>query len=488
MSEAQRAIVVGAGIGGLTAAMALSRIGYEVVVIERDDTPMPDDVEGAFAWDRRGAPQVRHTHGFPALIRVILRDRYPDVLQALLDAGVREVSILPSSVPPDAPNRVRDAEDLQVLSCRRTTLEWVLRRCALAEADVHFQVGVGVDGLLVGGGDGALDVRGVRLDDGTEMRGDLVVASTGRRGDVPGWFAEHGVTVDEEEHPTGTIYMSRFYRSTDGAAVPMGYQGGRRAGLGFVVAGADNGTYSATLAVDAADHELRTHLLDPERFEAVLPLFREMEPVVRSGGTPITPVQAMGGLINRIRRFVDAEGAPLAHGFFAIGDAHTCTNPLYGRGSSLAVLQATLVADALVAHPDDRGAAAQAYETSSSERVEPWFDVSVLTDAAATSAPAADVPPHARPDVEVDHDQATSAPRAPRLDLATLRRIAASGDPELAVIVARTMSLLLTPQEVFGDPEVLSRLAQAAATERPRDASRPVHRPITRDDVLAAGR
>jgi 2-polyprenyl-6-methoxyphenol hydroxylase-like FAD-dependent oxidoreductase len=481
VSRRMSVVVVGAGIGGLAAAMALSRVGCDVVVVERDDTPMPDDVEGAFEWDRRGAPQVRHTHGFPALIRVILRDRYPDVLQALVDAGVGEVSIMPPSVAPDSAAYARDADDLQVLSCRRTTLEWVLRRCALAEPNVRFMVGVPVDGLLVdGAGDsGPLDVRGVRLEDGTELRADAVVASTGRRGDVPAWFAEHGVEVPEEEHPTGTIYLSRFYRSAAGTDAPMGYQGGRRAGLGFVVAGADNGTYSATLAVDASDSELRAHLLDPDRFEAVLPLFREMEPIVRRGGTPITPVQAMGGLINRIRRFRDLSGAPLAHGFFAIGDAHTCTNPLYGRGSSLAVLQAVLVADALSAHPDDRDAAARLYEASSADRVEPWFDVSVLTDVAA-SAPPPDGPERTPPPDD--------APRAPRLDLATLRRIAASGDPELAVIVARTMSLLLTPQEVFGNPEVLSRLAAAAATERPRDSNAPPHRRLTRDDVLAAGR
>jgi 2-polyprenyl-6-methoxyphenol hydroxylase-like FAD-dependent oxidoreductase len=249
----------------------------------------------------------------------------------------------------------------------------VLRRCALADEHVRMRVGVGVRGLLVGQGGPSLDVRGVRLDDGTKLPADVVVASTGRRDGVPGWFAAHGVEVAEEEHPTGTIYLSRFYRGTDD--VPTGYQGGRRAGLGFVVAGADNGTYSATLAVDAADAELRAHLLDAERFEAVLPLFREMEPVVRCNGTPLTPVQAMGGLINRIRRFVDADGAPLAHGFFAIGDAHTCTNPLYGRGSSLAVLQAVLVADALEAHPDDRDAAARAYETASATKVEPWYDI-----------------------------------------------------------------------------------------------------------------
>ena len=385
-------IVVGAGIGGLAAALALSRVGEEVVVVERDDTPMPADVEGAFAWDRRGAPQVRHTHGFPALIRTILRDRYPDVLAALVDAGVGELSIMPPSVSPDAPTYERDAEDLKVLCCRRTTLEWVLRRCALAEPGVSFRVGIGVAGLLGerAGPDGPLLVRGVRLDDGTALEAAVVIASTGRRGDVPGWFAEHGVEISEEEHPTGTIYLSRFYRSADGADLPMGYLGGRRAGLGFVVAGADNGTYSATLAVDAEDAELRAHLLDADRFEAVLPLFREMEPVVRTQGTPITPVQVMGGLINRLRRFLDPDGLPLAHGFFAIGDAHTCTNPLYGRGSSLAVLQAVLAVDARAAHPNDPEAAILAYERASTARVEPWFAVSVMTDAAALPARPAD--------------------------------------------------------------------------------------------------
>ena len=382
-----RAIVIGAGIGGLTAALALSRLGCEVVVVERDDTPMPDDVEGAFAWERRGAPQVRHTHGFPALIRVLLRDQFPDVLAALIAAGVHEISVVPPAVTPGTPAYEQSAEDLQVLSCRRTTLEWVMRRSALAEPGVSLRVGVGVSGLL-GGGEAPLVVHGVRLDDGTELVADVVVASTGRRGAVPEWFAEHGITVAEEVHPTGTIYLSRFYRSTDPADAPMGFQGGRRGGVGFVLAGADHGTYSATLAVDATDHELREHLMDPDRYEAVLPLFREMAPIVARGGEPITPVQAMGGLINRIRRFLEPSGRPLAHGFFAIGDAHTCTNPVYGRGSSLAVLQAVLMAESLEAHPSDAGAAVQAYEACCARQVEPWYHISVMTDAATLRARA----------------------------------------------------------------------------------------------------
>ena len=457
-----RAVVVGAGIGGLAESIALSRLGWAVDLVERDDTPMPEDVEGAFAWDRRGAPQVRHTHGFPALIRVLLRDRYPDVLAALVEAGVGEMSILPPNVPEDLPDYERHAADLHVLSCRRTTLEWVLRRCALAEPAVTLHVGVGAAGLLAEPGSAPLAVRGVRLEDGTELPADVVVASAGRRCAVPAWLAEHGVTVPEEEHPTGTVYLSRFYRTPDGANVPMGYLGGRRAGLGFVLAGADNGTYSATLAVPVDDGELRAHLHDEDRFEAVLPLFREMGALALWGGAPITPVQVMGGLINRIRRYLGDDGAPLASGFFAIGDSHTCTNPLYGRGSSLAVLQAVLVADALAAHPDDPDAAARAYEAASALKVEPWYHVSVASDGGESAGP--------------------------KVDLGALRRIAATGDPELALLVVRMMSLLVSPEEVFGDPAVLERISEAAATEPVRDPDRPRRPPLTRGDLLAAGR
>lgn len=435
-----RVTVVGAGIGGLTAAIGLARSGHDVTVVERDDTPMPADVEGAFAWDRRGAPQVRHTHGFPALIRYVLRERFSDVLDALRTAGVGEVSIVPEAVTPDYPGYAEIAEDLQVLSARRTTLEWVLRRCAAAEKAVSIETGAAVESL----------------DDPRCAHADVVVAATGRRDAVPRWFAARGVTIAEDEHPTGTIYLSRFYRADDDA--PMGYRGGRRAGIGLVLAGADNSTYSATLAIPADDAELRSHLLDPERFEATLPLFREMAPVVARQGTPITEVQTMGGLVNRRRRFTDDNGEPLTPGFFAIGDAHTCTNPVYGRGSSLAVLQATLVVDALAAHPDDPVAASRTYEAACEARVRPWYEMSLMTD----KPEAADFS---------------------GFDLQSMRRATASTDLEIAVLMTKMMSLLITPQEAFGDPAIVERLnAAAAPKERPHD---PNYKPLTREDILS---
>ena len=48
-------------------------------------------------------------------------------------------------------------------------------------------------------------------------------------------------------------------------------------------------------------------------------------------GQAITGVLAMAGILDRYRRFV-ANGAPVATGFAAVGDAWASTNPSAGRG------------------------------------------------------------------------------------------------------------------------------------------------------------
>src|SRR2546429_8995128 len=124
-----RAIVVGAGVSGLGVSLLLSRAGHDVVLLERDATPLPHDPDEAFRWERRGAPQVRHSHAFLARGRNLLRDRLPDVREALLAAGVTEVGwadMVPETITDRSP-RPGD-EDLVMLACRRTTFEWALRK------------------------------------------------------------------------------------------------------------------------------------------------------------------------------------------------------------------------------------------------------------------------------------------------------------------------------------------------------------------------
>src|SRR3954451_9888113 len=148
-----RVVVIGAGVGGLGSALALSRQGHDVTVLERDRTPLPHDPDEAFEWDRRGAPQVRHSHAMLARLRNLLRDRYPDVLEALYAAGVTDWP-LTVNLPPtidDASPQPGD-EDLVMLAGRRTTFEWVLRTTVLGAPHVSLLDGVAVDGLLGGAG------------------------------------------------------------------------------------------------------------------------------------------------------------------------------------------------------------------------------------------------------------------------------------------------------------------------------------------------
>ena len=461
-------VVVGAGIGGLGSALALARAGHHVTLVERDDTPMPPDPESAFDWDRRGAPQVRHPHVFLGLARTILRDRFPDVLQRLTDLGITapEPGSMggPFEMDEETIKVLAADDDLRMLPVRRTTFEWVMRTSVLAEPNVDFRVGVGVAGVeLKEVADGPPVVTGVQLEDGTVLDADLVVSTTGRRGDIPSWLGAHGIDIAETVSDAGVVYFSRFYRAE--AEYGFGFRAGFGAGVGVGCIGSDAGTYSITAFVDKGDKELRAHLSDNARFEASIALLPEIADVVAASGTPIHDVHCMTGLINRTRTFVDGDGTPLVAGLMAVGDAHTCTNPAYGRGMSLALKQAVMLADELGSH-EDVLSAATAYEQRSIDEVVPWYQFSVLTDQMRQAATAAGA------------DPSTGAGDP----FAAL--FAGGAAPEVIRLVMRVMNLLEMPSTLM---EKLPELqAKAAANPAPPREVPKVKRP-KRADLLAAG-
>jgi 2-polyprenyl-6-methoxyphenol hydroxylase-like FAD-dependent oxidoreductase len=395
-------VVVGAGVGGLASALCLARTGHRVTLLERDDTPFPPDAAGAFAWDRRGAPQVRHTHAFLARLRNLLRDRHPDVLAALLDAGATEMrfmEMLPAGM--EATPEPGD-EELVALASRRTTFEWVLHRAVLEEPCVELRHGTAARALV---GDPAGDgrparVRGVELEDGRPLEADLVVVAGGRRAAVPELLAPLGVDVREECEDTGIVYYSRFFRLCEGHDYPpqSGPIGGDLGYLKYGVFLGDNRTFSITLAARTDDTELRAGLLHESVFMRAAAELTATAPYVVDGlAEPITDVSVMARLLNRRRTFTSDDGEPLVVGMAAVGDAHTCTNPLYGRGCSLATVQSQLLADAWAAHPDDLLAAGRDYEAACTREILPWYRAAVAQDAAvradAAGEPGADEHP-----------------------------------------------------------------------------------------------
>jgi 2-polyprenyl-6-methoxyphenol hydroxylase-like FAD-dependent oxidoreductase len=377
-----RIIVVGGGIAGLATALTCARDGHQLTVLERDDTPMPADAEAAFAWERTGAPQVRHSHAFLARLRNLLRDRAPDVLDALLHAGATEIAFT-EHLPPTLTDRLpRPGDDeLVALACRRTTFEWVLQKLVLDQTGVELRHGVAA---------GALDSRSgpiPRVVGVDRAAADLVVDARGPRSSSVDWLAATGAEpVREELHESGIVYFSRFYRVRVGVEAPP-YAGPTAADLGYLkyaIFLGDNRTFSITYAIESHDEEMRRALAGPAGFETVARSLVAIAPWRVDGvSDPITGVHVMAGLRNRYRPLVDGDGSPLLHGFVAVGDAAVCTNPLYGRGCSLAFVHAFGLADALREHAGDLDGSARAFAAFTERELVPWFRSAVLQDAQA---------------------------------------------------------------------------------------------------------
>jgi flavin-dependent dehydrogenase len=477
-------VVIGGGVAGLGAAMTLADAGFDVTVVERDEVTLPATPDDAFdGWPRRGAPQVRHSHAFLALLRNLLRDRHPQLLSDLLAAGATELRFterLPETLTDTSP--MDGDEDLVALACRRTTFEWVLRRDALEARGVRMVQGA-VDGLIA---DDAGVVRGVRMA-GDELRAGWVVDASGRRSPLPAWAAAIGAPpLVEREEDTGIVYSSRFYRLRDDAELPpvVGMTAGDLGYLKFAVFVGDNDTYSITFGVPSEDVELRALLREPGftiAARSIPALSAWVDPEV---ATPITGVEVMARLLNRHRRFLVDESTPVLRGALAVGDAHTCTNPLYGRGCSLGFLSAHLVADALAVHGDDPVAAALAYEATMAEQVLPWYRSSVAQDRADRSSRGIEVS-------DDDEGSILGGGASPALDAESTASLLRDGlfpatrtDPVVFRAFLRTFNLLDPPDALLRNPEVIGRVLTVWQDRANHPPVEPVG-PAEREDLLA---
>src|SRR3974390_1331493 len=165
-------VVVGGGIGGIGAGRALSGPGRNVRIIDRDASPPSVPMDELFdIWKRNGAPQIRHGHGFLARLLNLIRDRYPELMQALFAAGAREMKF-DSTLSPSVKRRYRykaGDEDMSVLICRRTTLEYVMRDYVSKLPGVAFIPNAFVrEPIIEMDSDGLYVAKGVRIETAPE--------------------------------------------------------------------------------------------------------------------------------------------------------------------------------------------------------------------------------------------------------------------------------------------------------------------------------
>jgi 2-polyprenyl-6-methoxyphenol hydroxylase-like FAD-dependent oxidoreductase len=479
----RRVAVIGSGITGLAAARVLSDRGARVTILERDAEPDVATPDEAFTrWTRKGAPQVRHSHAFLGRLRSLLRDRYPDLLAALRAAGASELDMLerpPLTLPPLAPEP--GDEDLVALGCRRTTFEWVVRRNVLARPGVALVSDALVRGLLATDGTPPA-VTGVRYavgGDDVELDADLVVDASGRHSKAPEWLIAIGAPPPRErQEPSGIIYYTRFYRFRAGAAEPPRSNAPAAADYNWIkyaIFPADDRTFSITFAIALAFPRLKVLARTPafdEMTRALPALAPWVDPAVSEPiGDPEHPVQAMGGLINRVRRFT-VDGRPVALGFFALGDAAYCTNPLYGRGCAQAFVHADLLGSALDAHPDDLAAAALALAEQARLQIEPFYRASVIADRDAV--------------------RRAEGRRPKRLGDRLRQRFFEDGlipatrcDPVVFRAFLRMFNMIESPERAFGSPQVLLRSLRVLLRGRRSNRRYAIPDPPDRETTIA---
>jgi 2-polyprenyl-6-methoxyphenol hydroxylase-like FAD-dependent oxidoreductase len=373
-------------MAGLATALSLKNSGRQVVIIERDDPPPPMPPERAFdSWKRPGVPQLHHTHIFLARLRTILRDDHPEVLAELDAAGIKASSIdqiLPTSLIERYEAAPGD-DDFLHLWGRRATLEFVLRRHVGALPHVSIVHDAKVEGLDVVTEGDRIRVRGVRLKrDGAEevMAAEVVVDCSGARSKVPEWLRERGVEITTDTKSSACAYYCRHYLQRDPSTEPP--RRGTGANIDYLIYGiffAEHGSFSIAFACPEMEEELADAVRRPDGFDQVCSQIPALAKWT-SRAEPTSRVLGGASLANRWHRYPEARKSVVL-GLFPVGDSHIQTNPIYGRGCSMAFVQAKVLSEVLArdGSPDEQGAR---YFSRVRELLKPHFDFSRAADQA----------------------------------------------------------------------------------------------------------
>jgi 2-polyprenyl-6-methoxyphenol hydroxylase-like FAD-dependent oxidoreductase len=376
-------LVIGAGIAGLCTALALGPTGRPVTLLERDGAPPAGDADEAFRdWNRRGVGHLRQSHAFLARLGKIIKADHPELRDALLAIGVRELGfegmLSPMQRATYKPAPV-DAE-FSILTSRRTTLELVIRRYVERLPNVTIRSGVIVRRLLTRkDASGHVTVEGVAADEaGTpvELRAPVLIDAGGKTGTAIEQLIEEGAPIKEDSETAGILYFTRHYRLRPGRTEPSREGnppfGGDLGYLKFGVFPADNGCFSITMCTPEIEYELRKAIVRPNIWDRMMENLPGLKVWTNAEqAEPVSQVFGMGDLHSRWRDLASAD-APAVLGFFAVGDSLVRTNPLYGRGCSFAAVEAYLLRDVLAQTANSR-ARVLAYHQGMQAELRPYY-------------------------------------------------------------------------------------------------------------------
>jgi 2-polyprenyl-6-methoxyphenol hydroxylase-like FAD-dependent oxidoreductase len=346
----ERAVVLGASMGGLLAARVLADFFETVTVVERD--VLPDDPA-----DRQGVPQGRHVHVLLARGAQILDELFPGFLNELVADGAPvwddgELSKLHLAFGGHQILRsgkiTREPKALAVYMPSRPFLECHVRQRLRAMSNVTILCGHDVCELMSTPDRGRVTgVRVVNRDGGAEqeLTANVVMDAMGRGAHTPALLdsLEYGRPV-EDHIVMHTNYVSQLLRIPEGTLnemlVDIGPAPDRPTGM--FLTGYENDTWMFTV-FGMAGHQ------PPRDLAGMLSSAQEYCPVhliaAMQAAEPIGEVAHHHMPSSQWRRY--DKMAQLPDGLLVCGDAICSVNPIYGQGMTLAALEVATLRECL---------------------------------------------------------------------------------------------------------------------------------------------
>jgi 2-polyprenyl-6-methoxyphenol hydroxylase-like FAD-dependent oxidoreductase len=439
-----RAIVIGAGMGGLAAARAVAPFFEHVVVIERDALPTQSST-------RPGTPQAKHVHALLAGGQRALAELFPGFEHDLERGGAVPLRVgldIRMERPGYDPFPQRDLGfDSYALS--RALIEFVTRACLGGHGNVAIRERCRVERLIADASRRAVtgveyvDADGTRVTLGAE----LVVESSGH-GDLALGLVE---SVGLPRPSVTTIgvdiaYASVIYEIPNDA--PDDWKGVFHlpkppSSRGALMLPLEGRRWILTLGGRHGDNPPR----DEAGFMAFVQSFRT--PTLYNA---IRSAKRLGEIVGyrfpeSIHRHYERLDT-FPSGLVLVGDAVCRFNPVWGQGMSVAAQEACALSRLLASRSSERapldGLAQVFFSEAAGLIATPWAQAAIPDF----------IHPRTRGDRPADFEQSL------RMGLAMTKL--AARDPAVHKLTAEVGSLL-KPRTVYSDPELRARVMAVMA-------------------------